>query len=1042
MLRRIGPLLLTVQLVSLSAAPSLHGAAAAAPTPRVTAPRQSTVVPARRAAPVGQGGLPAATGRAAEAEQPRRHGRLAGSRTVAANIGPPPSISFSDQNQDPAATPCIAAPSPTRLVVPGDTLLVTVNGFAAATPLTISINNIAPAVYAAPGPTETYTVPSGTYTDTAFPRVTDGGPTVTEALIVGAVLTVSTTIGESGPPFYDTVQVHDSTGDYDVSSSACAPSGSTPLVTRFAVPPDSHLEITTAPYVNSGAAVAYAPISADVVITAVNRHSMTLNYATYDPYTISGMAYPAPLTVVAPAFSGRTAGPPHDLDAANQTRFSGALRASDNLPIPDATLVSATGPTGLFAALNAPYSAAVPPTAPFTFYKPAAVYGVQASDVSGTGRTSNTGTADTTASVSVTVAPQLVLMCEDPPPTVTQTPLALSTTPGTPSTPTNTPSPADTPTATNTMTTPGAATATNTPPALDVPTGTSTPTATSTLRGTGVPTPTSTPPTMDTSTTPGAATATNTPQATNTATAAPIIVVADTATPEVALATSTATPTTPPATFMSTPTPQPNTAGPTNTATYVPTQTPIPMLAPPDQAATTPTVMSLIQSPTSQESTEATPTATSLNVVTATQAQRATATPTATAATLIPVTSGDVPRGQAAVLQALVTPPGPHGEPGQPEVFRLLIPVGAFSRTANLRIAVAAGAPALQVGALGQANNVPIGSAFDLSARDASTGEVISGPFDQPVTLQLSYDPAELGSLDPTTLRIAYFDAAARSWVALDTTVDRANTLLTARVAHFTLFQVRATARAPAQVDQARARLAARGAAGPPQVSVLPGTDDAAVVDAVPVLVTLPSGLIDLPLVVLVTGKPGATVAATFALGGASVSRQRVTLDRRGYAQVRYAPLTTDTKPRGGRLTVVVSGALNSQTFSTGFTVLPGRGPAGSRPALLARSPSLGLRVRVTLPVPIARRGQTIIARISTAPLAPVQVAVYVGHQRIASGSGRTDRRGTFSYRLTLSASLLKNVSRRQRVLTAVFKATARSGGHTANGETMLLIRS
>jgi len=157
---------------------------------------------------------------------------------------------------------------------------------------------------------------------------------------------------------------------------------------------------------------------------------------------------------------------------------------------------------------------------------------------------------------------------------------------------------------------------------------------------------------------------------------------------------------------------------------------------------------------------------------------------------------------------------------------------------------------------------------------------------------------------------------------------------------------------------------------------------------------------------------------------------------------VRYAPLTTDTKPRGGRLTVVVSGALNSQTFSTGFTVLPGRGPARSRPALLARSPSLGLRVRVTLPVPIARRGQTITARISTAPLAPVQVAVYVGHQRIASGSGRTDRRGTFSYRLTLSACLLKNVSTRQRVLTVVFKATARSGGHTANGETMLLIRS
>ena len=71
---------------------------------------------------------------------------------------------------------------------------------------------------------------------------------------------------------------------------------------------------------------------------------------------------------------------------------------------------------------------------------------------------------------------------------------------------------------------------------------------------------------------------------------------------------------------------------------------------------------------------------------------------------------------------------------------------------------------------------------------------------------------------------------------------------------HFTLFQVRATARTQAQLNQARARLAARGAAGPPQVSVLAGTD-AAVVDAVPVLVTLPSGQIHLPVVVLV-GQP------------------------------------------------------------------------------------------------------------------------------------------------------------------------------------------
>ena len=63
----------------------------------------------------------------------------------------------------------------------------------------------------------------------------------------------------------------------------------------------------------------------------------------------------------------------------------------------------------------------------------------------------------------------------------------------------------------------------------------------------------------------------------------------------------------------------------------------------------------------------------------------------------------------------------------------------------TLRIAAAAGGLAQQVGALGVANNVPIGSAFDLSARDASTGEVISGPFNRPAALQLSYDPPSWG---------------------------------------------------------------------------------------------------------------------------------------------------------------------------------------------------------------------------------------------------------------------------------------------------------
>src|SRR5205807_3653862 len=107
-----------------------------------------------------------------------------------------------------------------------------------------------------------------------------------------------------------------------------------------------------------------------------------------------------------------------------------------------------------------------------------------------------------------------------------------------------------------------------------------------------------------------------------------------------------------------------------------------------------------------------------------------------------------------------------------------------------------------------------------------------------PLVIQITYDPAELGDLDPATLKIGYFDVTNRRWLLLPATVDTVNHTVTALTTHFTLFQIRATARTRAQVKSAQARLAALAAAGAPRVRALPAVQP--VVGGVPFVVILP----------------------------------------------------------------------------------------------------------------------------------------------------------------------------------------------------------
>ncbi len=95
----------------------------------------------------------------------------------------------------------------------------------------------------------------------------------------------------------------------------------------------------------------------------------------------------------------------------------------------------------------------------------------------------------------------------------------------------------------------------------------------------------------------------------------------------------------------------------------------------------------------------------------------------------------------------------------------LSVPAGALASDTSIGVTPATGSPG--PGAVGQV--------YDLSP-DGQT-------FQQPVTLTLHYNPAELGGADPTQLKVATFSLG--SWSAVPSTVDTSAQTVVASISHF-----------------------------------------------------------------------------------------------------------------------------------------------------------------------------------------------------------------------------------------------------------------
>jgi hypothetical protein len=301
---------------------------------------------------------------------------------------------------------------------------------------------------------------------------------------------------------------------------------------------------------------------------------------------------------------------------------------------------------------------------------------------------------------------------------------------------------------------------------------------------------------------------------------------------------------------------------------------------------------------------------------------------------------------------------------------------------------------AVLTGTAGQPNNVGIGPVYDLFATNNRRGAPVH-QFDphHPLLLQMIYDPAQLDGLDPATLTVAYFDTGSKTWRSLPTTIDTYNHILTATTTHFTLFQVRGTARTQAQLKGAQARQAALAASGPPRVNVVPVVP--IVLGGVPLIITVPSGRQRPPLAVQITGAPYAQVEVTFASGGTSIV-QALPLDAHGYATTAFVPGEPLTKPQAVRVSVTVTSGAARKTAVQTVILLPnqvaGRTPPGA-PAL-----------RATLSASRVRAGaQSPLLAVRTAPGAAVRALLMLaGQPSVSAGAvtGKANQHGTLSLRL------------------------------------------
>lgn len=261
------------------------------------------------------------------------------------------------------------------------------------------------------------------------------------------------------------------------------------------------------------------------------------------------------------------------------------------------------------------------------------------------------------------------------------------------------------------------------------------------------------------------------------------------------------------------------------------------------------------------------------------------------------------------------------------EALQLLVPAGTISGGVSLHVATPPldTVPGLIQG-LGHANNVGVGLAFDLTAIDNLTGQhVRQFSFQHPLLLQFSYDPADIAGLDPSTLVVAYYDPATRTWRALPTTIDALHHVLTAATTHFTLFQIRATAHTAAQLTQARARLATLAVAGAPHVATLPRTSAGMIT-----LASVPAGSQHVPLSLSITGTPQTRIRIVYTLPTGRQT-QSLTLAARGYVTLLFTPTVPLTTAQPLLITVIATHGSVQQTTTYSRLLQPGAPPLRAR---------------------------------------------------------------------------------------------------------------
>jgi len=353
---------------------------------------------------------------------------------------------------------------------------------------------------------------------------------------------------------------------------------------------------------------------------------------------------------------------------------------------------------------------------------------------------------------------------------------------------------------------------------------------------------------------------------------------------------------------------------------------------------------------------------------------------------------------QAAVLSLQATSPlAAAGGESVAQRLQLLVPTGAVTGVTRFQASVLA--PPLPAGGIvpGQPNNVALGFAFQLTASTRAGRPVRRFDPRRPLLLRISYQLADLGPLDPATLRVTFLDTSTGTWRTLPTTVDPFQQTLVALTTHVTLFQVRATARTPAQVRAAQARMAGLAAQGAPRVTVqqvLPGG-----VGGFPLLVTVPAGHQRAPLIVTVLGAPRAGVRIAFSLPG-SLTLQSLSLDGHGYATTAFSPPTAPQATQRLVVSTTVSSGAASVTAAQVITVLP---PL-RRTAALPGAPPLQATLRSA---PLSRGRTNALVTVATAPQASVRLVLLALHsgvrRTLVAVTARADRSGVARLRLTLT---------------------------------------